>query len=99
MERLTDHEDIEELLGAYALDAVEPDEVEMIERHLEVCPRCRAEVAEHREVTGLLGYVGYEAPAGVWDRISASMQEPPPAMRLARMDAPPPGSPTPAAPR
>ncbi|MCU4184157.1 anti-sigma factor [Acidiferrimicrobium sp. IK] len=79
------HEDIQALLGAYALDAVAPDEAELVARHLEVCPRCRAEVQEHREVAGLLGYAGQEAPAGLWDRITASMQEAPPALRLQRV--------------
>jgi hypothetical protein len=83
---VTDHESLAELLGAYALDAVDHDEVEAIEAHLEVCPRCRAELVGHREVAGLLGFAGQEAPAGVWDRIVTSMQEPPPALRLERAD-------------
>jgi anti-sigma factor RsiW len=83
---VTDHESLAELLGAYALDAVDPDEAEAIEAHLETCPRCRAELVGHREVAGLLGFAGHEAPAGVWDRIVASMQEPPPALRLERAD-------------
>jgi hypothetical protein len=86
MARLSDHEELGELLGAYALDAVDPDEAEAIEAHLAACPRCRAELVEHREVAGLLGFAGQEAPAGLWDRIEASMQEPPPALRLQRAD-------------
>jgi hypothetical protein len=82
------HDDIQRLLGAYALDAVEGDEAELVARHVEICPRCRAELQEHREVAGLLGYAGQEAPAGLWDRISASMQEPPPALRLERVSSP-----------
>jgi anti-sigma factor RsiW len=82
VERLTAHENLQELLGAYALDAVEPDEVAAIERHLPTCPRCRTELADHREVAALLGYAGGAAPDGVWDRIIASLEEPPPAMRL-----------------
>ena len=82
---VTGHDDIQDLLGAYALDAVEPGEAEIVARHLEVCPRCRAEIREHREVAGLLGYAGQEAPAGLWDRISASTQEPPPALQLHRV--------------
>jgi anti-sigma factor RsiW len=77
-----EHAEIQELLGAYALDAVDPDEAQEIERHLATCPRCRAEVIEHREVAGLLGYAGSDAPAGLWDRIVESLEEPPPAMRL-----------------
>jgi anti-sigma factor RsiW len=78
-----DHAAIEELLGAYALDAVEPDERDQIEAHLATCPRCRAEVAEHREVAALLGYGGAAAPEGVWDRIRESLEPPPPELRLA----------------
>jgi anti-sigma factor RsiW len=85
MERLNEHEQLQELLGAYALDAVEPEEAAALERHLAMCPRCRAELAEHREVAGLLGYAGATAPEGVWNRIVASLEEPPPALRLARI--------------
>jgi anti-sigma factor RsiW len=78
-----DHAAIEELLGAYALDAVEPDERDQIEAHLATCPRCRAEVAEHREVAALLGYGGAAAPEGVWGRIRESLEPAPPELRLA----------------
>ena len=76
------HEELQELLGAYALDAVEPDEAVLIETHLQECPRCRAELSELREVAGLLGQTGSDAPAGVWDRIVASLAEVPPPLRL-----------------
>lgn len=76
------HDEIEELLGAFALDAVEDDEREQIERHLRDCPRCRAEVAEHREVAAMLAQGGAPAPEGVWDRIVGALEEAPPAMRL-----------------
>jgi hypothetical protein len=88
MERMTDHEQIQEMLGAYALDAVEPEERDEIERHLADCPRCRAEVADHREVAGLLGYAGSDAPPGLWDRIVVSLEEPPPALQLTRTPLP-----------
>jgi hypothetical protein len=76
------HEQIEELLGAYALDAVEGEEREAVELHLRECPRCRAEVAEHREVAALIAHGGAAAPAGVWDKIVSSLEEPPPQMRI-----------------
>jgi anti-sigma factor RsiW len=76
---------IEELIGAYALDAVGDDEREVVEQHLAVCARCRAELAEHREVAALLAYDGKPAPSDVWDRIVSSLEEPPPALRL-RLD-------------
>jgi anti-sigma factor RsiW len=82
---MTGHTEVEQLLGAYALDAVDPDEAEVVERHLAVCPRCRAELANHREVAGLLGYAGGPAPEGLWERISESLEEAPPALRLERV--------------
>ncbi|MDQ6782091.1 MAG: anti-sigma factor [Actinomycetota bacterium] len=82
MNRVTSHDDLAELLGAHALDAVEPEEAELLNRHLEICPRCRAELRGHRETAALLGYIGGPAPAGLWDQIVASAQEAPPALRL-----------------
>lgn len=67
------HRDIEELLGAYALDALEPDEAVEVSDHLLECPRCRAEVAEHREVAALLAHSGGDAPAELWERIAAAI--------------------------
>lgn len=82
------HDEIQDLLGAYALHAVEPDEVALVEGHLEECPRCRAEVAGHREVATMLGNTGGDAPEGLWERISSELEESPPPMRL---DLPAPG--------
>ncbi|MFN8019275.1 MAG: anti-sigma factor [Acidimicrobiales bacterium] len=76
------YDEYTDLLGAYALDAVDGDERERIERHLLECPRCRAEVAEHREVASFLAQSGTDAPDGVWDRISAELAPEPPPLRL-----------------
>jgi hypothetical protein len=84
----TIHDEIGELLGAYALHAVEPDEAERIEAHLDECPKCRAELAEHREVATLLGNSGGDAPEGLWDRIASTLEEAPPPMRLSLPSAP-----------
>jgi anti-sigma factor RsiW len=70
------HEEAAELLGAYALDALDPDEAALVEEHLDQCPRCRAEVARHHEVAGLLANSGAEAPAEVWDRIAGRLETP-----------------------
>ena len=80
------HEEIAEPLGAYALDAVDGDERAMVERHLALCPRCRAELQEHREVAGLLGHAGGDAPEAVWPRIAEALEGAPPRMRLAAVD-------------
>jgi anti-sigma factor RsiW len=70
---VSSHEELAELLGAYALDAVDDDEALAIEEHLAGCPRCRAEVAMHREVVAMLGNAGGVAPEGVWERIAAEL--------------------------
>lgn len=77
------HQDIQELLGAYAVDAVDPDEAAAIELHLAECPRCRAEVAEHREAAALLAFGGATAPAGMWSRIAATIDGGTPPFELA----------------
>lgn len=72
------HSEIEELLGAYAVDAVEQSDVASIEAHLDECPRCRAELAQHREVTGLLSASPDPAPPRLWLQISAALSDPDP---------------------
>jgi hypothetical protein len=79
------HQDIVELLGAFALDAVDDDERDVIEAHLAGCPRCRAEVEGHRETAALLAHSGERAPEGVWDRIAEALDEAPPAFDLTRL--------------
>lgn len=74
MDPVVNHEQIAELLGAYALDAVDPDEAELVARHLVECPRCAAEVDEHRGTASLLANRGSDAPTDLWDRISAQIQ-------------------------
>jgi len=44
------------LLGRYALGALDPDEVELVARHVQNCPTCRAELAGYDEVVSLLPY-------------------------------------------
>lgn len=78
------HDTIRELLGAYALDAVEPDEAAAVDAHLADCPKCRGEVAEHREAATLLSFTGASAPDGLWSRIAADLEESPPPLELPR---------------
>lgn len=76
------HDEMMELLGAYALDAVEDHERAAIEAHLPECPRCSAEVADHREVAAMLAYSGAPAPEGVWSKIADTLEEQPPELDL-----------------
>jgi hypothetical protein len=68
-----DHLEIQELLGAYALDAVDPETAALIEGHLEECVRCSIEVAQHHEVAGLLANSGGTSPADLWDGIARQL--------------------------
>ncbi len=81
------HDELEQLLGAYALDAVPPEEADVVEVHLRECPRCHGEVVAHREVAASLAQVGSAAPEGVWDRIAGSLEEAPPQLDMARVVA------------
>lgn len=76
------HDEFTDLLGAYALDAVDDDERAALDAHVRTCPWCSAEVAEHREVAAFLSQTGGVAPDGVWDRISAEISPPAPPLRL-----------------
>jgi anti-sigma factor RsiW len=80
-------DDIDELLGAYALDAVDDDERRLLDAYVAVNPRARAEVEQHREVATLLAFTGSAAPDGLWDRIAASLEEaaPEPGPELAKV--------------
>lgn len=70
------HDEAAELLGAYALDAVDPDEAKAVELHLRECARCRAEVSEHRETAAMLAHAGADAPGDLWDRIIGAIEPP-----------------------
>jgi anti-sigma factor RsiW len=85
------HEELAELLGAYALDAVDDTdgEREAVRLHLLECARCRAEVEEHREVAALLAHAGEPAPPAAWDRIAAAVEgDAPPAPAPVLLPAP-----------
>ncbi|WTW92806.1 anti-sigma factor [Streptomycetaceae bacterium NBC_01309] len=49
-----DGDDAHALTGPYAVDALDPDERALVERHLESCPACRDEVRELRETAARL---------------------------------------------
>jgi hypothetical protein len=70
---MPDHRAIQELLGVYALDAVDPETAAMVEGHLAECVKCSVEVAQHHEVAGLLANSGGESPAGLWDGIATRL--------------------------
>ncbi len=71
--------DLHTLSGAYALDAVTPEEAEEFARHLEDCESCRQEVAELREVAARMGAAEATAvpPPALRARVLAAVDQTP----------------------
>lgn len=65
--------ELDDLLGAYALDAVSDEERRAVDQYLMINPKARQEVAEHREVATMLAWSGMSAPDGLWDRIASQI--------------------------
>jgi anti-sigma factor RsiW len=74
---------VEDLLGAYALDALEDDERLLVDQHLSTCATCRQEVADHREVASLLAGPPIRPPDRVWQAILAGTAPPAPSEETA----------------
>lgn len=62
---------VDDLIDAYALGALEPAEVDAVERHLETCRRCRALVARARALANafLLAVPQIAPPPDLRDRL------------------------------
>ncbi len=75
---MTPDEHLDDLLGAYALDAVDDVDRRRVERYLADHPEARAEVWQMRQAAAMLAHTGNPAPEGVWDRIAGSLEERPP---------------------
>jgi anti-sigma-K factor RskA len=56
MDPPVNHSDYEELAAGFALGALEPDEEQAFQRHLEGCPACKTSVREFEELTSSLAY-------------------------------------------
>ncbi len=74
-----ERDDLSELLGAYALDALEPSERLGIEGRIDSDPRLRGEADELSQIASLLGVDGAainELPSGAWDRFASLLDKP-----------------------
>jgi anti-sigma-K factor RskA len=79
------HDHAHDLLGAFALDAVEDFEHDEIESHIRDCPRCATELMGLRDVASALGNCVESVPEGLWSMISsqlgtAEQEQPPPSL-------------------
>jgi hypothetical protein len=54
----TAHEEFEEAVASYAIDALDPSEARAFEAHLASCARCQAELADLRRVVAGIGMTG-----------------------------------------
>lgn len=75
---MTPDEQLADLLGAYALDAVDDVDRRRVERYLADHPEARAEVWQMRQAAAMLVHTGNPAPEGVWERIAGTLEERPP---------------------
>ncbi len=72
--------ELDALLGAYALDALDPDERVRVDEYLAVNPLARDEVDELRESAASLALApvaDLTAPTELWDRISTRLADEP----------------------
>jgi anti-sigma-K factor RskA len=82
--------DLHTLSGAYALNALSPEEVEQFRRHLDECPACAEEVLELQRVAARMGSSAVvEPPAHLRARVLAAVdrtpQSPPRAGNVVQM--------------
>ena len=69
-----EHDDLKSLLGAYALDAVPPDEMRRLEDHLASCPECTHEMNLLRQASAQLAWLHPpEDPGDLVDRIASAL--------------------------
>jgi anti-sigma factor RsiW len=81
------HDDARELLGAYALDAVPPEEAEAVSAHLADCPICQEELSHYRKVAAGLAPSPSPPPPEIWDHIAGQLGTAPEPLRLVRSTA------------
>jgi anti-sigma-K factor RskA len=77
------HDQAQELLGVYALDAVPADEAQEMSAHISSCPICQEELRDFRQVAAEFSPSGTNPPPEVWDRIARQLGEATPPLRPA----------------
>ena len=69
-----DHQAAQELLGAYALNAVDLHEAAQLDVHVATCAECRQELDQHLEVAALMSVTERGAPPAIWDSIADELR-------------------------
>jgi len=72
------HEELRDLLSAYALDALDPEDARVVEVHLPACQECRRQLRALEGVAAELaaGVAGVEPPAALRARVLAITARP-----------------------
>ncbi|MGZ6973947.1 MAG: anti-sigma factor [Acidimicrobiia bacterium] len=66
-------DELRDLLGAYALNALDPDERAQVDELLLTDASARAELHELQHAAAWLGHASLRPPAGAWDAIAAEV--------------------------
>jgi anti-sigma-K factor RskA len=76
-----EHRELQDLIPAHALHALDADEALLVEEHVETCETCRHDLDELRETTALLAFATepVEPPAHLRAAILEAVAEPAPA--------------------
>lgn len=68
--------DLHTLSGAFAIDALSPDEAQSFAKHLDACPACRQEVLELQEAAARMGAIeAAPAPSALRARVLAAADQ------------------------
>jgi hypothetical protein len=69
------HEEVFEMLGAYALEALDEADIALVQAHLSECEDCQRELAGFMEVTARLARLGPVQPPELRDRILTAVRQ------------------------
>lgn len=79
---MTKHEELKELLGVYALNALDVDERRQVDEHLSNCQVCTQELSDHLETLAAFTDQDETLTPDVWKRVAMSLEEAPPVHAL-----------------
>jgi len=88
---MSDHDELRDIVPAWLLGALEPEEAERVSAHVEDCAECQADIARLRPAAAAVGVASPRAaaPAGMRERILARARLAPPESELHDGDRPP----------
>jgi Anti-sigma-K factor rskA len=77
MDRILSHDEVQELLGVYAVHAVDEHDAAAISAHVSECEDCTAELDRLLDAAASFGMTELEEPSGeIWGRIQTEIRRP-----------------------